>query len=358
MAFLLERNGWFYIVHPDTVTGKRRRTSLNTKNKSAAQKVVADYNAAERLEILGIPSRSKAENPLLSQLFDEYLPFCKANLGSRTYRDAEMHIRLFLRPLFGQIRAMEFGPVHRENLVTQMRTQGYEDRTINLRLETMRKILRRAFQNKLIPSMPCQIKMEKQPRRLPRYAEPKGLKKWLLHLDLEHRLRALLSVNTGITDRDLQYILLPSGFDRRNRLLRFRRPKTDHDIVIPLNRTAMLVMTRLVKLSPGSRLFRHASAGRAYRTASRYSGVHITPHMLRHTFATEALSKGTPIEHVQDLLGHEDLQSTKVYAHVLPQYLRSAVDSIDRKGWQCLFTAPQKQKWSTQKVPKKKKPVK
>lgn len=352
MAFLIERNKKQYIVYPDPITGKRTKKSLRTVDRALAENIVKDYNATERLELLGIPVRQKKNIYTLGEIFGEYLPWCKVNLGPRTYRDVEMHIRLFLRPLFGNLRAMSLGPADLERLVTQMREQGYENRTINLRLETLRKILRRAVQNKTLPDMPCQIKLEKEPRRLPRYADPRGLRKWLLHLDLEHRLRAILSVNTGITDRDLQYILLPSGFDRKNRLLRFRRPKTDHDTVIPLNRTAMQVMTRLVKLSPGPRLFRHASAKKAYATASRNSGIHITPHMLRHTFATDALSKGAPLSHVQDLLGHEDPASTKVYAHVLPQYLRAAVDAIERKGWKDLLTARQKQKKVLKRYPK------
>ncbi|GEB63265.1 transposase [Sinomonas atrocyanea] len=48
----------------------------------------------------------------------------------------------------------------------------------------------------------------------------------------------------------------------------------------------------------------------------------VTPHRFRHTFATENLEKGVPIEIVQELLGHRNLTSTQIYAHVSNKRLR------------------------------------
>lgn len=48
----------------------------------------------------------------------------------------------------------------------------------------------------------------------------------------------------------------------------------------------------------------------------------ISPHMLRHTFATHMLNEGCDIASVQELLGHESLSSTEVYTHVADDYIR------------------------------------
>lgn len=48
----------------------------------------------------------------------------------------------------------------------------------------------------------------------------------------------------------------------------------------------------------------------------------VTPHMLRHTFATHLLNEGCDILTVKELLGHESLESTQVYTHVSNEYLR------------------------------------
>ena len=54
-----------------------------------------------------------------------------------------------------------------------------------------------------------------------------------------------------------------------------------------------------------------------FRRLSRTSGVgkviNVTPHIIRHTTATQALSKGMPIEEVQRLLGHAKISTTMIY---------------------------------------------
>ena len=71
---------------------------------------------------------------------------------------------------------------------------------------------------------------------------------------------------------------------------------------------------------------------RAVAAAARLAGIDkpVTPHTLRHSFATELIRHGQDIRTVQELLGHTDVRTTMVYVHVLNRGGRGVESPIDR----------------------------
>ncbi|MCA9397828.1 tyrosine-type recombinase/integrase, partial [candidate division WWE3 bacterium] len=72
------------------------------------------------------------------------------------------------------------------------------------------------------------------------------------------------------------------------------------------------------------------SIQRMIKKYARQAGlsVDVTPHVLRHSFATDLLVSGADLRSVQELLGHKNVATTQIYTHVTNQQLQKVYEKF------------------------------
>ncbi|HSL49593.1 MAG TPA: tyrosine recombinase XerC, partial [Candidatus Deferrimicrobiaceae bacterium] len=155
----------------------------------------------------------------------------------------------------------------------------------------------------------------------------------------------------GVRDRALLELLYASGLrvaegcgldvddlDEARRTVRVLG-KGDKERVVPVGETALEALAAYLERRGRRRgpLFLNArggrltvrSAHRIVRARARAAGIgqRVTPHTLRHSFATHMLGAGADLRLIQELLGHRRLSTTQRYTHVSPEHLMRVYDA-------------------------------
>lgn len=135
--------------------------------------------------------------------------------------------------------------------------------------------------------------------------------------------------------------------DLDRRLIRVRKAKGGRQRVVPIHPGLVpLLLAYMATRTPGDdpalfvgvlgRRLTQTILSMTFRRYADAAGVakhkRITPHTLRHVFATELLSAGANLRQIQELLGHKHLDSTQRYTRVTAHQLRGAIKRLEWKG--------------------------
>jgi integrase/recombinase XerD len=150
---------------------------------------------------------------------------------------------------------------------------------------------------------------------------------------------ALLELLYGSGLRATELVSLPRGAMRPGQPFLMVRGKGSKERLVPISSRAEAAVAKWLEIAPGGTqwLFpsgkKHLSRVRLFqivRAMAADAGIapdRVSPHVLRHAFATHLLSGGADLRVLQSLLGHADIATTQIYTHVDSARLVDLVNS-------------------------------
>jgi len=158
--------------------------------------------------------------------------------------------------------------------------------------------------------------------------------------NLKHRAILMTLYSAGLRSSEALHLRV-RDIDSARMMIRIEQGKGRKDRYVMLSAHLLAVLRSYWReerpatwLFPGhdaSRPLSRGSVDKIFARARERSGIkkRITPHSLRHSFATHLLERGVNIRVIQRLLGHRSLRSTEIYTHVAETYVRDTQSPLD-----------------------------
>lgn len=271
-----------------------------------------------------------------------------SELTAKAYREDLLGFIDWLEQAGRPVQTDRLTPADLRAFQAVLQEAGYARSTISRKLASLRSFYRYAQREGIASTNPAKpLRNPRQRRKLPLVLSNQEMDRLLQtppanqtaglrdRAILETMYSAGLRVSelVGLSEGDLdpdQQIVRVRGKGRKERisplgsfalkaLQRYREVRQPHDREAAKGRDAGVFLnrfgTRLTSRSVGRMLEKHLLAADLDQR--------ISPHTLRHTFATHLLDRGADIRSVQELLGHKNLTTTQIYTHVSTANLRS-----------------------------------
>ena len=280
-----------------------------------------------------------------------YLDSCRMEKGLSVNSILAMSLDLNGLAAYSKDQKLNCAPLEEDlrKYIDILYQKGLSSRSVARHLSSLRGFYSHLITKGAVTADPTEfLTTPKQWKAIPKFLNSEDIDKLLKAADLDDPLglrnRAMLELlyATGLRVSELCSLEV-SDLNLDMGVLRVTG-KGNKQRLVPVGRQALAFINRFLESARPAILKRRASrylfvTGRgtrmtrqmfwiALRDLGKKAGIFhgLTPHVLRHSFATHLLENGADLRSVQTMLGHVDIGTTEIYTHVMRGRLRRVVD--------------------------------
>ena len=239
-----------------------------------------------------------------------------------------------------------------EKFTSKFTTQGLEKSTISRKMSALSHFFIFLLEENIIKSNPIhELDLPKQIKKLPKILSVDQVEKLIKSSREDQsingiRLNTMIEIlyATGIRVSELVEMKLSATYAEKNFLL--IQGKGNKERLVPISKNTedrikdyLKIRNEFINNDTESKwLFPSKQSSKGHITRQRFNqllqtlcervnlnNIRISPHKLRHAFATHLLANGVDLRSLQQMLGHADISTTQIYTHVLKDRLKKLV---------------------------------
>tara|TARA_Y100000768_G_scaffold385019_1_gene370204 strand:- start:456 stop:1373 length:918 start_codon:yes stop_codon:yes gene_type:complete len=267
-----------------------------------------------------------------------------------SYKNDILQFLVFLEK--NKKKISEITPIDIEKFTSKFTTQGLEKSTISRKMSALSHFFIFLLEENIIKSNPIhELDLPKQIKKLPKILSVDQVEKLIKSSREDQsingiRLNTMIEIlyATGIRVSELVEMKLSATYAEKNFLL--IQGKGNKERLVPISKNTedrikdyLKIRNEFINNDTESKwLFPSKQSSKGHITRQRFNqllqtlcervnlnNIRISPHKLRHAFATHLLANGVDLRSLQQMLGHADISTTQIYTHVLKDRLKKLV---------------------------------
>ena len=246
----------------------------------------------------------------------------------------------FIEHIGGKVETCDAKDI--ESYLRALSGEGISPKSRARKLSAIKQFFMFLYVEKIRTDNPAvNVETPKIGKALPKYLTQTEVEALLMAAEKDMRMNLLLEILYATGLRVSELVSLKTNAIRREGedFFVFVKGKGNKERIVPLGTKAVAAFERYIEeVSPSEFLF---ASGKSHLTRQRFgqllkelaivAGIDpakVSPHVIRHSFASHLLEHGADLRLVQELLGHEQIATTEIYTHIQQGKLQKVVEEF------------------------------